>query len=133
MSVCTSATSEVYTTATMLSPMISQNSCADASGNIGSEKRRKPYPPILSSTPARITDPAVGASTCASGSQVCTGHIGILTANDAKNARNSQVCACALKSVFISVGMSVVRAACAIHSIAISISTDPSRVYRKNL
>ena len=45
--------------------------------------------PIFSSTPARITDPAVGASVCASGSQVCSGNSGTLTANAAKNARNS--------------------------------------------
>jgi hypothetical protein len=38
---------------------------------------------------ARITDPPVGASTCASGSQVCTGHIGTLTAKAAKNARKT--------------------------------------------
>ena len=42
--------------------------------------------------PARITEPAVGASTWASGSQVWTGHIGIFTANEAKNASHSQVC-----------------------------------------
>ena len=41
---------------------------------------------------ARITEPAVGASTCASGSQVCTGHIGIFTANEAKKASQAQVC-----------------------------------------
>src|SRR3546814_8102029 len=54
-------------------------------------KRRKPYDPIFSSTPARIIDPAVGAWTCASGSQVWTGHIGILTAMLAKKASHSQV------------------------------------------
>ena len=47
--------------------------------------------------PARITEPAVGASTCASGSQVCTGHIGIFTANEAKNASHSQVWVCGAK------------------------------------
>ena len=31
---------------------------------------QKPYPPILSSIAAKITEPAVGASTCASGSHV---------------------------------------------------------------
>jgi hypothetical protein len=39
-----------------------------------------------------MTEPAVGASTCASGSQVCTGHIGIFTAKEAKKASHSQVC-----------------------------------------
>ena len=36
-----------------------------------------------------MTEPAVGASTWASGSQVCTGHIGTLTAKDAKKASQS--------------------------------------------
>ena len=44
--------------------------------------------------PARITEPAVGASTWASGSQVCTGHIGIFTAKDAKNASHNHFCVC---------------------------------------
>src|SRR5471030_1986968 len=63
-----------------------------ASGSSGTESRRNPYPPIFNSTPARITDPAVGASTWASGSQVWTGHIGTLTANEAKKASHSQNC-----------------------------------------
>ena len=42
--------------------------------------------------PANMTDPAVGASTWASGSQVCTGHIGIFTAKEAKKASHNQVC-----------------------------------------
>ncbi len=46
--------------------------------------------PILSMTPARITEPAVGASVCASGSQVCTGHIGTLIAKASAKAANSQ-------------------------------------------
>ena len=39
-----------------------------------------------------MTEPAVGASTCASGSQVCTGHIGIFTANEAKKANHIHFC-----------------------------------------
>ena len=46
--------------------------------------------PILSRMPARITEPAVGASTCASGSQVWKGTIGTLMANARKNAPKSQ-------------------------------------------
>ena len=42
--------------------------------------------PILSSTPARMTLIAVGASTCASGSQVWNGNIGILMAKPMKSA-----------------------------------------------
>src|ERR1022692_1834137 len=58
-------------------------------GKNGSEKRTKPYVPIFSRTPARITEPAVGASTCASGSQVWNGNIGTLMAKPRKNAKNS--------------------------------------------
>ena len=57
-----------------------------------------------------------------------TGHIGILTAKLAKKASHSQVCASAGKSVAISSGMEVVPAKFTIHSIATSISTEPSRV-----
>ena len=63
-----------------------------ACGSSGSEKRMKPYVPIFSSTPARITEPAVGASTCASGSQVWNGNIGTLIAKPRKKARNTQNC-----------------------------------------
>src|SRR6266851_5682176 len=62
------------------------------SGSSGSEKRRKPYVPIFSKTLARITEPAVGASTCASGSQVWNGNIGTLTANPTKNAQKTHHC-----------------------------------------
>ena len=78
--------------------------------------------------PARITEPAVGASTCASGSQVCTGHIGIFTAKEAKKASHSQVCMLAGKLCVSSVGMSVVPAWKNIAMMASSISTEPSSV-----
>src|SRR6266702_2793086 len=61
-----------------------------ASGSRGSEKRTKPYVPIFRSTPARITEPAVGASTWASGSHVWNGNIGTLIAKPRKKARNTQ-------------------------------------------
>ncbi len=48
--------------------------------------------PIFSSTAARITDPAVGASVCASGSQVWNGNIGTLIANPKKNATKIHHC-----------------------------------------
>src|SRR3954454_22923836 len=101
---------------------------SEAFGNIGSEKRRKPYPPIFSRIAARITEPAVGASTWASGSQVWTGHIGIFTANDAKNASQAQVCSERGTAVCISVGISVVPAFQYSAMIASSISTEPSSV-----
>src|SRR6516162_3476850 len=65
----------------------------EASGNRGRQKRSMPYVPILSKMPASTTEPAVGASTCASGSQVWKGNIGTLMAKARKKARNSQVCA----------------------------------------
>src|ERR1700726_589941 len=62
-----------------------------ASGNIGTENRKNPYVPIFNRTPARMTEPAVGASVCASGNQVWNGNIGTLMANARKNARNSKM------------------------------------------
>ena len=41
---------------------------------------------------ASTAEPPVGASTCTSGSQVCTGHIGTLTAKAAKKAKKISVC-----------------------------------------
>ncbi len=78
--------------------------------------------------PARITEPAVGASTCASGSQVCTGHIGIFTANEAKNASHSHFCADGANAVFSSTSMSVVPAVQYMNMIASSISSEPASV-----
>ena len=75
-----------------------------------------------------MTEPAVGASTCASGSQVWTGHIGILTANEAKKASHSHHCMSAGNLVVISVGMSVVPACQYIAIMASSISTEPRNV-----
>src|SRR3984885_2715694 len=63
-----------------------------ASGNIGSEKRRNPYVPIFNSTPASMTEPAVGASVCASGNHVWNGNIGTLIANAKKNPQKSHFC-----------------------------------------
>src|SRR6266567_7509380 len=110
------------------SEKISGAKSCEAAGNIGSEKRRKPYPPIFNRIAARITEPAVGASTWASGSQVCTGHIGIFTANEAKNASHAQVCKLCGTAVCISVGMSVVPAFQYSAMIASSIKTEPSSV-----
>ena len=52
-------------------------------------KRSSPYVPTFRSTPARSTDPAVGASVWASGSHVCSGNNGTFTAKATKNARKS--------------------------------------------
>ena len=49
----------------------------------------KPYAPSFSMIAARITEPAVGASVWASGSQVWNGNIGTLMAKARKNARKA--------------------------------------------
>ena len=61
-----------------------------ASGNIGRVKRRKPYVPIFSRTLARITLPAVGASTCASGNQGWKGNNGTFSDNVVRNSTGGQ-------------------------------------------
>src|ERR1700750_644038 len=110
------------------SEKISGAKSCEASGNIGSEERRKPEPPIFRRIAARITEPAVGASTWASGNQVCTGHIGIFTAKDAKKASHAQVCNERGTLVCISVGMSVVLPFQYSARMASSISTEPRNV-----
>ena len=76
-----------------------------------------------------MTEPAVGASTWASGSQVCTGHIGIFTAKEAKKASHSQVCICAGKLMRQAAsGCRWCPTAKNIAMMASSISTEPSSV-----
>src|ERR1043166_4141497 len=72
------------------SVIIKGANCRDAFGNKPKLNRNNPYVPIFSSTPARMTEPAVGASVCASGNQVCSGQSGTLIQNAKANARNSQ-------------------------------------------
>src|SRR3990172_12604976 len=60
---------------------------AAASGSIWTLNRRRPYPPSFRRIPARITDPPVGASTWASGSQVCSGHVGSFVPNRSEERR----------------------------------------------
>ena len=74
------------------STTIGTSSCFVASGRIGSANRTKPYVPIFRSTAARMIEPAVGASTCASGSQVWNGNIGTLMAKPKKKPRKIQNC-----------------------------------------
>src|ERR1039457_3453965 len=62
------------------------------SGSRGSDNRREPYVPIFGRTLASITEPAVGASVCASGSQVWNGNMGTFTAKPAKNAQKTHHC-----------------------------------------
>jgi hypothetical protein len=89
-STCRKVVKETYIIATTLITYIIGVKNLEASGNIGIENLRKPYPPNFNNTPANITDPAVGASTCASGNHVCTGIIGTFTANDAKKANHNK-------------------------------------------
>jgi len=106
---------------------------SEASGNMGNENRKNPYPPIFNKIAARITEPAVGASTCASGNHVWTGHIGILTAKLAKKASQSQVCISLGNPWVSNCRMSVVPAFQYMAIMASSIRTEPSNVYKKNL
>src|ERR1700734_1796147 len=78
----------------------------DVSGSSGSEKRRNPYVPIFNRTLARITEPAVGASVCASGSHVWNGNMGTFTAKPTKNAQKTHHCSPGARLVFISSKMS---------------------------
>ncbi len=55
---------------------------------------------------ASTTEPPVGASTWASGSQVCTGHIGTLTAKAASSATKMRTCGVWLSGSACQVAMS---------------------------
>jgi hypothetical protein len=59
---------------------------------------------------------------------VCTGHIGSLTANDAKKASHAHFCKASGKPCRSNAGMSVVPASQYIAMMASSINTEPSSV-----
>src|ERR1044071_8288482 len=61
-----------------------------ALGNSGTASSTNPNVPSLSMMLASTTEPAVGASTCASGSQVWNGNIGTFTAKARKKATKHQ-------------------------------------------
>src|SRR5689334_22823062 len=61
-----------------------------APGSSGMAKRMKPNVPSFSMMLASTTEPAVGASTWASGSQVWKGNIGTFTAKARKKATKHQ-------------------------------------------
>src|SRR4051794_41499400 len=73
----------------------------DASGKMLRQSRIIPNVPILSRMLTSSTEVPGVASLAASGSQVCTGHIGALIANATKKPRNSQRPVVVLMSVFI--------------------------------
>src|SRR5574341_1221633 len=93
--------------------------------------------------PARITEPAVGAAVCASGSQVWKGKSGTLIANARNNPQNaSDAKAKSFKKGRLVVASSImskvpgvvaVLVLMNIAMIARSIKTEPARVYKKNL
>ena len=68
----------------------SKKGCVVIYSKADSKSKKLEFVPLeLKSTPARMTLPAVGASTCASGSHVWNGNIGTLIAKAKKNARNA--------------------------------------------
>src|SRR5690349_834823 len=95
--------------------------------------------------PARITDPAVGASVCASGSQVWNGNIGTLIANARKKARNAPTWSAGAKPELAAKSRNVTKSnafvqdpvaawyANAVARIATSMSNEPTSVYNTNL
>src|SRR5690606_33853216 len=93
--------------------------------------RISPYVPSLSSTPARITDPTVGASVWASGSQVCNGHSGLFTANASASSVNATIWVpreIPAPPFAVNITRSAVPAAATTVNTPTSSSTDPSRV-----
>ena len=96
--------------------------------------------PSFSMTPARITDPAVGAWVWASGSQVCTGKSGTLTAKAMANDKNSQRPVVRAITPWSSARVTRSKvtgppSACrnAVARMPTSMNAEPNMVYRKNL
>jgi hypothetical protein len=73
-------------------PIIIGANFSHAWGSIGKENLTRPYAPSFSRIAASTTEPPVGASVWASGSQVCTGHIGTLTAKANRKPKKSSTC-----------------------------------------
>ena len=105
-----------------------------------------PYAPSFSMIAARITEPAVGASTWASGSQVWNGNIGTLIARARKNAAKASSCSPSANPVVPAYSRNAMKSnepaqtppcapwyANAVARTATSISSDPTSVYRTNL
>ena len=96
--------------------------------------------PSFSITPARITEPAVGAWVWASGSHVCSGKIGTFTANAMAKAKNSQrpvgagksACSASVDEVERELADAVSRARNAVAMMPTSMNAEPNIVNRKN-
>ena len=82
---------------------------------------------------ANTIEPPVGASTCASGNQVWTGHIGTLTAKAIKNAMKINTCSLKSNCAVCQDRTSKVSVALYKYKMATKVNKDPIRVYRKNL
>ena len=102
-------------------------------------KRNRPNVPIFKSTPAKITDPPVGAWVCASGNQVCNGNKGTLTANAIAKATNNQRPVSVEKFAFSAISMmsnvstpTSRRARTAVATMPTNMNAEPAIVYRKN-
>ena len=104
-----------------------------AAGVSGKQNRKNPYAPIFNRMDARNTLPAVGACTCAAGSQVCTGNIGTLMANAMAIAKNAQCWNLNENSFCINSGIEKVSPAIRNAMIATNRSVLPAKVNRKNL
>lgn len=133
LSVCRIAVLDVYTTATTALVYTLGVKYTLALGNLLLSTRIIPYVPNFNKIPALITDPPVGASTWASGNQICTGTIGTFTANEAKHANHN------LRSTPTSLSrvrtpkltLSLVPKRTCLYTLAPSNLTDPTKVYLK--
>src|SRR5207253_2266587 len=107
-----------------------------ALGRIGMAIRTKPYVPSFRRMAARITEPTVGASVWASGSQVWNGNIGTLMAKPMNKPPKINSCVpCGIADAWlISVGMSNVLPALKYRARKLRIiKADPNSVNKKNL
>src|SRR3954468_13838642 len=113
-----------------------------AYGNIGRHNRKIPYVPNFNSTPANMTLPAVGASTCASGNQVCSGNTGTFTMKPTLIARNSATCSrsfigfsanqCASAGIEVGTATPPDQATSTNAMSPTSVTRLPTNVYKKN-
>ena len=87
-------------------------------------------------TPARITEPPVGACVCASGNHVCSGNIGTFTAKAMAMAKNSHRPVLAAKVAFsaistrskVTLPTPLVLASTAVAMMPTSMNADPTIV-----
>ena len=90
------------------------------------------YVPNFNNIPARITEPGVGASTCASGNQICNGIIGTLTA-EPKNIKNQKINWRSVKKYDCKKNSNDEEPLLQyIHKKLIKTNTEPNKVYIKN-